>query len=622
MSEPIELSTAPARPTRRMRLGRSRRPRFSGGSTERTAAGLLLLATLAAILWANSPWSATYDEFWSTEIELAVGSFEAHISLRHLVNDGIMTLFFFAIGLEVKREITIGELTDRSRAMVPVIAAIAGLVVPALLFLAVAGTTEQAHAWGVVISTDTAFLVGALAVIGPKFPARLRIFLLTLAVVDDVGALGAIAIFYSDDIQLWPLLLSIAFLAAIFFVRYLPVGRGPAYAVLSIAAWVAMYASGVHPTLAGVAVALMIPVFPPRRRDVERAMELTTAFRQSPSSEYAAAATRGLRASISENERMQTTFSPYVTYIVLPLFALANAGVRLDAETVGAALGSLLFWGIVAGLVVGKFVGITATTAIVRASGLGTLAPGLTLARVAGGAALSGIGFTISLFIVDVAIDDPLAQAEARFGVLVASALAFGLAWCVFRVSDKLQPPVPVGGTLARPVDPERDHIRGPVDAPLTLVEYGDFECPFCSRATGSIDHVRSVLGDELRYVWRHLPLTEVHDHAVDAARAAEAAAKQGAFFEMGQLLFANQNQLEVDDLCAYADQLGLDAERFLDDLNSTEVANRVTDDALDAEVMDLHSTPTFFIGEQRHKGHYDAATLVEALRASRDRSA
>jgi len=221
-----------------------------------------------------------------------------------------------------------------------------------------------------------------------------------------------------------------------------------------------------------------------------------------------------------------------------------------------------------------------------------------------------------------VAIDDPLAQAEARFGVLVASALAFGLAWCVFRVSDKLQPPVPVGGTLARPVDPERDHIRGPVDAPLTLVEYGDFECPFCSRATGSIDHVRSVLGDELRYVWRHLPLTEVHDHAVDAARAAEAAAKQGAFFEMGQLLFANQNELEVDDLCAYADQLGLDAERFLDDFNSTEVANRVTDDALDAEVMDLHSTPTFFIGERRHKGHYDAATLVEALRASRDRSA
>ncbi|WP_353808354.1 Na+/H+ antiporter NhaA [Agromyces sp. SYSU T00194] len=619
MAERIELTTAPAGPPGRARPTRSRRPRFSGGSTERTAAGLLLLATLAAILWANSPWNATYDEFWSTEIELAVGGFDFHISLRHLVNDGIMTLFFFAIGLEVKREITIGELTDRSRAMVPMIAAVAGLVVPALVFLALAGRTDEASAWGVVISTDTAFLVGALAVIGPRFPARLRIFLLTLAVVDDVGALGAIAIFYSSDIQLFPLLLCVVFLAGIFLVRYLPVGRGPAYVVLSIAAWAAMYSSGVHPTLAGVAIALLIPVFPPRRRDVERAMELTTAFRQSPSSEYAAAATRGLRESISVNERLQTAYSPYVTYLVLPLFALANAGVRLDAETVGAALGSMLFWGIVAGLVIGKFVGITATTAIVRATGIGTLAPGLTLVRVAGGAALSGIGFTISLFIVDIAIEDPLAQSEARFGVLVASVVAFLLAWAIFRLGDRFQPPVPVGGTLARPVDPERDHIRGPVDAPLTLVEYGDFECPFCSRATGSIDHVRSVLGDELRYVWRHLPLTEVHEHAVDAARAAEAAAKQGAFFDMGQLLFANQDRLDVDDLCTYANQLGLDADRFLEDFNSTEVANRVTDDALDAEVMDLHSTPTFFIGDKRHKGPYDAATLVDALRASRD---
>ena len=587
-------------------------------SGENTAAALLLLCTVAAIVWANSPWADSYTEFWGTEIGLSVGDLHAELTVRHLVNDGLMAFFFFIVGLEVKSQFAIGELTDRARAAVPVLAAIAGLILPAVVFLLFNPSGDDARAWGVVISTDTAFLVGALAVIGPKYPARLRTFLLTLAVVDDVGALLAIALFYSDHVSMVPLLIAAVLLVAIALARLLPAGRGPAYSLLAFALWLALSIGGVHPTLAGVAVALLIPVFTPERQRVEEAVGLIRAFRQSPNSEYARDVTRSLRESISINERLQTAFGPYVSFAVLPVFALANAGVHLDRETVSGAVRSPLTWGIVAGLVVGKLVGITGATAIVRATGIGQLAPGLTLRRVAGGAALSGIGFTIALFIVDIAISDPVKQDEARVGVLVASIIAFVLGWVVFRVTDSLSPPVPVGATLIRPVDPARDHIRGKPDAPLTLVEYGDFECPFCSRATGGIDEVRAHFGDELRYVWRHLPLERVHPRAMDAARASEAAGLQGKFFEMAVTLFANQDYLEWQHIYRYADGIGCDIRQFDDDLHSPKVLHRVEDDAQDAELMDLNSTPTFFVNGRRHKGPWDAASLIRALQASR----
>ena len=595
-----------------------RRALKKGGTNDRTAAMLLLLFTVIAIAWANSPWGATYDEFWETEVEIAVGQFSAHLTLHSLVNDGLMAFFFFIVGLEVKREFTIGELTDRSRAAVPVIAAIAGLALPAVIFLLLNANTGQADAWGVVISTDTAFLLGALAIIGPKFPARLRTFLLTLAVVDDIGALVVIALFYNEGLQALPLAIVAVLLVALALVRFLRVGRGPAYTVLGFALWLAVAAAGVHPTLAGVAVALLIPVYPPKRLEVERAAELTRAFRESPNTAYARAATRSLRESISINERLQSAWSPYIDFIVLPIFALANAGVRLDPTTLAAAFSSPLTWGIVAGLVIGKFVGITGATAIVRMLRLGRLAPGLTMPRIAGGAALSGIGFTIALFIVGLAIEDPETQDLARVGVLAASVIAFGLGWVILRVGDRLRPPMPVGAKLVRPFDPERDHFRGRVDAPYQIVEYGDFECPFCSRATGSIDAVIEHFGDDVRWVWRHLPLETVHMHAKEAAQAYEAAALQGRFIDMARILFANQDRLTTDDLCDYARELGLDMDRFTEDLRSPAVVRRVEDDQLDAELMDLHSTPTFFIGDRRHKGPYDSATLIKALENGR----
>jgi Na+/H+ antiporter NhaA len=588
-------------------------------SGENIGAALLLLFTVAAIVWANSPWAASYTAFWGTPIGVTFGDVHAELTVKALVNDGLMAFFFFIVGLEVTSQFTIGELTDRARASVPVIAAIAGLTLPAVVFLLFNPGGEDAQAWGVVISTDTAFLVGALAVIGPKYPARLRTFLLTLAVVDDVGALIVIALFYSDHIRVVPLIVAVLLLAAIALARLLPAGRGPVYSVLAFGLWLALFMGGVHPTLAGVGVALLIPVFTPKRNRVEGAVEVIRAFRQSPNSEYARAATRSLRESISINERLQTGFGPYVSFVVLPLFALANAGVRLDHDTVAAAARSPLTWGIVAGLVIGKLIGITVAAWVVRALGLGQLAPGLTLRRVAGGAALSGIGFTISLFIIDLAIEEPAKQDQARVGVLAASVIAFLLGWAIFRLTDRLSPPVLVGGHLLRPVDPARDHIKGRADAPMSLVEYGDFECPFCSRATGSIDEVRAHFGDELQYVWRHLPLQKVHPRAMDAARASEAAALQGKFFEMATAMFDFQDYLEWEHIYRYADGVGCDIDEFDKDLRSSKVLHRVEDDAQDAELMDLNSTPTFFVNGRRHKGPWDAASLIRALESSRE---
>ncbi|HWV35478.1 MAG TPA: Na+/H+ antiporter NhaA [Thermomicrobiales bacterium] len=618
MAESMSQVTEEVSPNRFPRLRRLLVPRRGISNSEKTAAALLLLSTLAALIWANWPWGDSYREFWNSTVLLRLGNTSLELDFRELVNQALMTLFFFVVGLEVKHEFLLGELSSRSRAIVPVLAALAGLTAPALIFLLFNGSGQAAHAWGVVISTDTAFLLGALAIAGPRFPGHLRIFLLALAVVDDVGALAVIAVFYTDHLHVLPLLLAVVGLVVVGFLRFLRSGQGPAYLVFSVAVWGAFLASGIEPTLAGVAIAFLIPVYEPRRQEVEHAAELSRAFRQSPNPGYARAAARELIGAVPVNERLRELYSPYTSLIILPIFALANAGVVLNGETVQAALRSSLTWGIVAGLVVGKLVGIGGMTALVRQLHIGVLAPGLTMGRITGGAALSGIGFTISLYIIELAIDDPLAQTEARVGVLAASVIALGLGWAIFRIVERLQPPSMMHLRLVRPVDPQRDHIAGRIDAPLTLVEYGDFECPFCSRATGSIDDVRSHFGDDLRYVWRHLPLLSVHPHSYEAALASEAAAAQGAFIEYGRTLFQHQDHLEIDDLVGYAEAMGLDLERFERDMRATETANRVRDDQLDAEVMDVHGTPTFFIGTKRHQGPYDAVTLIQALNESR----
>lgn len=606
MTEPRIISTADAR-----------RKKKVAPDGDRLAAALMLLGALVAMVWANSPWAETYAEFWELPIGMSVGKIDVSFTMHAVVNEGLMTLFFFLVGLEVKRELTIGELTDRSRAVVPIAAAVAGLIVPALIYVLFNLSSGEADAWGVVISTDTAFLLGALALIAPKFPSRLRIFLLTLAVVDDIGALLVIGVFYNSGLNPVPFIVAVGVMGLLALVRFLRVGRGLAYVVLGAVLWIALLLAGIHPTLAGVAVALLIPVFPPRRVAVERAAELTRAFRESPNPAYAAAVTRSLRDSLSINERVDAAWRPYITFVVLPIFALANAGVHLDAQVIQAAVTSPVAWGIVVGLMLGKFVGITGATALLRAMGRGQLAPGLGLNRVAGGAALSGIGFTISLFLVPIAIHDPETQDIARVAVLTASVLAFFAGWAVLVAGDRIWPPRPVGAMLMRPFDADRDHFRGDADAPFEIVEYGDFECPFCSRATGSVDAVLEHFGREVRWVWRHFPLDVPHPHAQEAAQAAEAADLQGRFFEMAVTLFANQDRLETADLCAYAAELGLDAERFMEDFRSPRVQRRIQDDRLDAELMDLSGTPTFFVNGKRHIGPYDSASLIRALEST-----
>ena len=599
---------------------RDRRPtlaeRFRAMGRSRIGALLLLLATVVAIVWANVSF-AGYEQFWDTHLTFGLGDFHLDFTLHALVNDALMAIFFFTVGLEVRREFAIGELTSWSRAVVPVVAAVFGLAVPALIFVLFTMGMGHANAWGVVISTDTAFLVGGLALIGPHAVGRLRVFLLALAVVDDIGALSIIALVYTKDFNPIPLIVAAVGLVGVYFTRYLRNGRGPVYATLAVVVWLAFLASGVHPTLAGVAIALLIPVYRPNRRDVEHALDLARTFRQSPNTEYARAAANSLRESISINERLQSAWSPYVAYVVLPLFALANAGVQLNGDILLGAVVSPLAWGVVAGLVVGKFVGVFGSTVLLRALRIGEFGPGLTVDRLAGGAALCGIGFTISLFIVDLAVPEPDAQNAARVGVLAATVIAFVVATILFRISDAYRPKEEMGLTLVRPVDPKRDHIFGAPDAPFTIVEYGDFQCGFCLKATGSVEEVHRELGDQLRYVWRHAPLTRFHPNALAAAEASEAAARQGQFFEFERSLFADQEHQLPSDIMRRAVDLGLDLERFEDDLGSPEVTARVRDDLLDAEAMDITAVPTFFINGRRHVGPYDAQSLIRALQAS-----
>ncbi|WP_137844773.1 Na+/H+ antiporter NhaA [Microbacterium sp. 2FI] len=616
----IQRSPDPEQVDQVARRHRSIAEKIQAMGQARIGALLLLLATVAAIVWANVA-VGSYHDFWETHLTVGVGDIQLDFTLHALVNDALMAIFFFTVGLEVRREFAIGELTSWSRAMVPVVAAIAGLLIPALLYVFVARGSGYEVAWGIVISTDTAFLVGALALIGPRVPGRLRVFLLALAVVDDIGALSIIALVYTENFTPMPLLIAAAGLVGVYFTRYLRGGRGPVYATLAIIVWFAFLASGVHPTLAGVAIALLVPVYRPDRRDVEHALDLARTFRQSPNTEYARAAANSLRESISINERLQSAYAPYVAYVILPLFALANAGVVVSPEILAAAFQSAVTWGIVIGLVVGKFLGSFGAAAAMKLMRVGEFGPGLTLDRIAGGAALAGIGFTISLFIVDLAIDDEAVQNEARVGVLAASVIAFIVATIVFRISDASRPDLDAGQTLARPVDSKRDHVFGSDDAPYTIVEYGDFQCGFCLKASGSIQEVREQLGDDLRYVWRHAPLTAYHPNALAGAEASEAAARQGKFFEFERGLFADQENQRPSDIIRLARDLGLDVERFEQDLTAADVTGRVRDDMLDAEAMGITSVPTLFINGRRHTGPYDAQSLIRALEASRSAS-
>lgn len=593
-------------------------------ATESGSASILLVAAAAAVIWANSPWSAAYEDLWATEAAVQFGGAILALDLGHWVNDGLMALFFFVIGLEVRREFSVGELTDRRRAALPIAAGVAGMVVPAALYLSLNSSGPAVHGWGIVIGTDTAFMLGALAVVGPRFATQLRIFLLTLTVIDDIVAVTVIAVVYSDGVRIGWVLVGLACAAALVVLDKLAVWRTGPYLLFVVLLWLATLQAGIHGSIGGMVGGLLIRARPVSRETVESAIRRFRAFRQSPMADLGRSAQRSLERAISVNERLQVALHPWSSYLVVPLFALANAGVDLRGGVLSDALRSPVTWGVVIGLVVGKLVGISVTALAGTRLGLGRLPQGVRPSHVLGGAALSGIGFTVSLLITSLAFDDPVIQDEARVGVLLAALLAVLTGSVVFRVGRRLLGDVDADlpRTLDRPVDAAVDHIRGPVDAPLTLVEYGDFECPFCAKSTGVARELRQRFGDELRYVFRHLPLPDVHPHAELAARAAEAASAQGNFWAMHDLLFAHQDQLQLEDLVGYAADIGLDVEQFLRDIDDEEVYARVRADVASAEASGARGTPTFFVGDRRHIGPYDAETLAAALEASRVRQA
>ncbi|MCB0828793.1 MAG: Na+/H+ antiporter NhaA [Solirubrobacterales bacterium] len=588
-------------------------------ATESGSAGLLLAATVVALVWANSPLASGYTSLWTTELSVTLGDWSISLDLRHWVDEVLMALFFFVIGLEVRREMAMGELTERRRIAVPVIAGIGGMLVPALIFLLINPSGEAADGWGIVIATDTAFVLGALALVGPRFPTQLRVFLLTLAIVDDIVAISIIGVVYAGALDPVALAVCVACLAVIALLPRLGIWQGGAYLFVGLVLVVAAIESGLHPTLAGMLAGLLVVAHPPTRGGVERANRKTRAFLQSPQPDVARTAHRSVQQALSPNERLQTMLHPLTSFVVVPLFALANAGVDLRGGILGDALSSPVTWGIVAGLVIGKTTGITAGVVATVRSGLGELPRGVGRGQMVGGAALSGIGFTVSLLIARLAFDDPVLQDQAVVGIMIAAVLAVGLGWLIFRLAAILRGETEAGlpRRLDLPVDPGRDHIRGPVDAPLTLVEYADFECPFCGKSTGMIEELREELGDQLRYVYRHLALIDVHPHSELAAEAAEAAAGQGRFWEMHDLLFEHQGELDIEDLIGYAGQLDLDVELFVTDVEQSRNTLRIQEDAASADASGAHGTPTFFIGAIRHTGAYDAATLARELRAS-----
>jgi len=597
--------------------------------TETGSAAVLLAATVAALIWANAS-IASYDSFWATRLSIHLGSTGLAMDLHGWVNSGLMTFFFLVMGLEARREFDMGELRERSRLTLPVLAGLGGMIVPVGIFLAFnAGHANTAHGWGIAMSTDSAFALGMLALVGRRLPDRVHTYLLTFSVVDDLAALVVIAVAYSSGIRFDALITGIGILAVAAGLRLLVNLRfGPVYFLLALAAWVAFEKSGVDPVVVGLLMGLLSYASPPTRGDLERATDLFRLFREQPTPELAQEVREGVRTAISPNEWLQQIYHPWSSYLIVPLFALANAGVAISTGLLSAAFTAPLTLGILVGYVVGKPLGTAGTAWLVSKITKGRIQPPVGWAAVLGAGTIAGIGFTVSLLIAALAFHGTL-LAEAKLGILSAALCSSAVTWLVFKATMRLPKRLKIRailGTseqvtdLAVPVDPERDHVRGPMNAPVTLVEYGDFECPYCGQAESVVRELLAGTGD-LRYVFRHLPLTDVHQHAQLAAEGAEAAGRQGAFWEMHDMLMEHQGALTKRDLLRYAAELGVDQAKFAEDLRSHVGAAHVAEDVDSADLSGVTGTPTFFVNDKRHYGAYDIDALTEAVRSARARA-
>jgi Na+/H+ antiporter NhaA len=591
--------------------------------TETGSSFVLLGAALAALVWANTS-SASYGSVWHAQLSVTLAGHSISMDLRSWVNSGLMTFFFFVVGLEARREFDIGEFRDRPRIVLPVLAGIGGMLGAIGIYLAFNAGQPSVHGWGAAMSTDTAFSLGILAVLGNKAPARLRGFILTVTVVDDIVGLVVIATVYSHHVALTPLVVAIASLGLAVVAVRLRLGRGLIYFALALVGWVALVKSGIDPLVIGLGFGLLAYAAPANRADLERASNLFREFREQPSPGLAVRAGAELRTVVSPNARLALLYHPWTSYVIVPLFGLANAGIPIDVGFLSRAYRSPITLGIVLGYVLGKPAGVTAVSALATKLTRGRLRPPVGWAAVVGAGSTAGIGFTVSLLVSSIAFKGTALE-EATLGVvtaaIVASVLGSGIFVLVSHLPLSLRARALLGRSdvivdLADPVDGERDHIRGPMGAPVTLVEYGDFECPYCGQAEPVVRELLAEHGD-LRYVWRHLPLTDVHPHAQLAAEAAEAAGAQGRFWEMHDQFLGHQGKLELGDVIGYAADLGLDGDRLRREVEAGAWREHVALDVESADLSGAAGTPTFFVNGQRLRDPYDIGSLAQAVKTA-----
>ncbi|MEZ5157006.1 MAG: Na+/H+ antiporter NhaA [Solirubrobacterales bacterium] len=360
--------------------------------TEEGGGFALFAGSVVALLWVNLLGIDGYESFWHTKLTIGFGEISITEDLGHWVNDGLMTLFFFLISLEIKREIVHGDLREPRKAALPVLAAAGGVLVPVAIFLAVTAGTDGTSGWGIPMATDAAFAIAALAILGDRVGVGAKLFLVTIAVVDDILAIAVIAIAYTSDLSLPWLLASIGTLGIVAAMRRLGIGAIWPYAIVGVLVWIAVLESGVHATIAGVALAFLTPAKPIDGRQVI--------------------------------EELEERIHPWTSFLVLPVFALANAGVVIGGDALGAGDGARVAVAVALGLVAGKLIGISAAAWLALRLRIGALPEGLGFRSVIGIAALAGIGFTVSLFIAALAYDDPLLVDAAKLGILGGSVVS------------------------------------------------------------------------------------------------------------------------------------------------------------------------------------------------------
>jgi NhaA family Na+:H+ antiporter len=410
---------------------------------------IMLVAALVAIVWANLPGGESYERFWETAVNLQIGGFALHETLRAVVNDGLMTIFFFVVGLEIKRELAVGELRDPRAAGLPVVAALGGMIFPALIYLAFVHPlgASAIRGWGVPVATDIAFSVGVLALVSKRVPLGAKLFLLTLAIADDIGGIIVIAIFYTHDLAILYLLGAVALFGTVKLAERAGIRASGFYWVVGLGIWYFMLESGVHPTLTGVFLGLLTPAFAmySDREYYEKSDYLLKAYGPEENSRHSAArADHGARqvASIASESipplnRLEHALAPWSSYVVIPIFALANAGVRFTGLNLLTELTSRVTLGVGVGLLVGKFVGVSLFTAIAVKLGIGKLPKNTTWHHLLGVALLAGVGFTVALFIATLAFTDIQHIDKAKTGIFAGSILSGVLGYIYLRFFTK-----------------------------------------------------------------------------------------------------------------------------------------------------------------------------------------